>query len=237
MTATSYNVTYLLPEVKAGGIMLDKFGQNRNVRCDIRYDAPDPSNKRYPKQDGFLIRYDDKCCTTCKVAMKKGTYAAKWVPIDKSRSISAQLICFSCYGKSEGEKDPFDKLAREGFVFGGRRFQFIFGESTSSNTSKATGPGARGAVAAATEDDRFGITAFFFATRDEPDSGLKVTTVEEARQTLADFSDFPSKYPTHFHSKLNARIKLGYSPGLRSPFPTRVWCCSPTSSRQSRGWS
>jgi hypothetical protein len=28
-------------------------------------------------------------------------------------------------------------------------------------------------VAAATEDDRFGITAFFFATRDEPDSGLR----------------------------------------------------------------
>jgi len=120
-----------------------------------------------------LIRYDDKCCTSCKVAMKKGTHAAKWVPIDKSRSISAQLICFSCYGKSEGEKDPFDKLAREGFVFGGRSFQFIFGESTSSNTSKATGPGARGAVAAATKDDRFGITAFFFATRDEPDYGLR----------------------------------------------------------------
>lgn len=213
LTESGHQTTFLVPEISANCIMIDHFGENRSLRVMIKYDVPPviPSSPKKPIHKLHKLQYASKC-VKCNRVMHPGEYSSKYDGPSTGHKIW-KFHCESCANAAPDSPTgpepaatltPLSKLNKTGIIFGGRKFQFVFGEINKSN-------------ARSVEEDKGGIAAFFFAVHEEPllpSTSMTPIPIPAVRAYLADFADFRSLYKESYLYKLNARLKLGYSPSL-----------------------
>ena len=93
-------IKFLVPEILASSILIDQFGENRSLKCTIKYDVSSSGGSSSPKKQtpqtmGMTLKFDSRCAR-CKNVMVKGDYVPHFQSRNYSNSTNWKFYCPGC---------------------------------------------------------------------------------------------------------------------------------------------